>query len=190
MFPIAIQAIENDDDKAFMERLYLEYHDMIRRNIFTLLPYSDQIDDFVNDVCIRLIKQVPVLRELEKLALTTYIINTARSVAVDIIRKQSNRSKYMFYGDEDDVKDEIPDCAKLPEDILLGKERRADIYKAFQSILEKDRFLLQFKYILNMSDAEIAKIFGISQNSVREYLTRARRKAQKHLAEVAASGKP
>ena len=37
--------------------------------------------------------------------------------------------------------------------------------------------VLNFKYLLELSDREIGDSLGISKNSVRQYLTRARRKA-------------
>ena len=37
--------------------------------------------------------------------------------------------------------------------------------------------MLNFKYLLELSDREIGDSLGISKNSVRQYLTRARRKA-------------
>lgn len=44
---------------------------------------------------------------------------------------------------------------------------------------EKTRQLLEDKYVLNMSDAEIASALGVKPSSVRMLLTRARSKARK-----------
>ena len=44
---------------------------------------------------------------------------------------------------------------------------------------EKTRQLLEDKYVLNMSDAEIASALGVKSSSVRMLLTRARSKARK-----------
>lgn len=44
---------------------------------------------------------------------------------------------------------------------------------------QKQKDLLFFKYILEMSDEDIAEVFEIAPNSVRQYLTRARRNAKK-----------
>ena len=40
---------------------------------------------------------------------------------------------------------------------------------------DKYRDLLNYKYLLELTDAEIAELIGIKKDSVRQYLTRARR---------------
>lgn len=49
---------------------------------------------------------------------------------------------------------------------------------AILKLPEKEKELLYFKYILEMDNSELAEILGIALASVRQYLTRARRKAQ------------
>jgi RNA polymerase sigma-70 factor (ECF subfamily) len=50
---------------------------------------------------------------------------------------------------------------------------------AILNLPEKQKELLYFKYMLGMNDSEIAAIFDIAPDSVRQYLTRARRSAKK-----------
>ena len=63
--------------------------------------------------------------------------------------------------------------------MIIQKEELETLSNAILRLLEKDKDLLYYKYILEMNDVEIAKILSIAPDSVRQYLTRARRKARK-----------
>ena len=54
---------------------------------------------------------------------------------------------------------------------------------AILGLPERYRLILEGKYILEMNDDEIAEQFSIKPTSVREYLTRARRKVYTILKE-------
>ena len=49
---------------------------------------------------------------------------------------------------------------------------------------EKYKSILEFKYILGLSDAEIGEKFGLSESGVRSCLLRARRKAYSVIKEA------
>lgn len=51
--------------------------------------------------------------------------------------------------------------------------------KAVLRLPAKHKYLLYFKYMLEMNDKDIAGVLNIAPNSVRQYLTRARREAKK-----------
>ncbi|MDD4621440.1 MAG: sigma-70 region 4 domain-containing protein [Methanosarcina sp.] len=51
--------------------------------------------------------------------------------------------------------------------------------KAVLRLPPKQKYLLYFKYLLEMNDKDIAEILNISPDSVRQYLTRARRETKK-----------
>lgn len=62
---------------------------------------------------------------------------------------------------------------------LMEKESLETLRESISKLAQSQKDLLYFKYLLDMKDEEIAKIFDIAPNSVRQYLTRARRNARK-----------
>ena len=72
------------------------------------------------------------------------------------------------------------------EEVDSGLIREAEIETlktALQALNEKERLLLELKYGDEKSNAEIAKIFAIKADSVRSYLTKARRHLQEKINE-------
>ena len=65
----------------------------------------------------------------------------------------------------------------LPEEVYIHEEDLEALADMLPKLPEKDRMVLESKYILELSDEEIAKELNIAAKSVRSYLTRARRKA-------------
>ena len=83
-----------------------------------------------------------------------------------------------------DAYEKVTDLAATVEEQVIRQEGLGEMYTVIQSLPEKQRDILYFKYILEMDDAEIAEIFKITPASVRQYLTRARRVARQTIQEV------
>ena len=64
----------------------------------------------------------------------------------------------------------------LDERIMLAEQKEC-LMQIWSSLPEEDRLLLEGKYILGYTDAELADMLGCKKSSVRMKLTRARRRA-------------
>ena len=64
----------------------------------------------------------------------------------------------------------------LDKRIMLA-EQKERLMQIWSSLPEEDRLLLEGKYILGYTDAELADMLGCKKSSVRMKLTRARRRA-------------
>lgn len=73
----------------------------------------------------------------------------------------------------------ITDKSPLPEEVALMNERIDEFGKVWMTLPEDTRTLLAGKYILGLSDTELAEQYGCNPNSIRMKLTRARRQALK-----------
>jgi len=153
----------------------------MRRETYRLLNRTDVLDDIIQDACIKLIDKIPTLKILDCCRLHSYVVLTVRSVAINFIKRSDVRKKHTYLGAEDDMKDIISDSvtddAESVESTVIYREKIKELRKAMLLLPERDRLLLEYKYILNMNDTEIAAQINIKPSSVREYLTRARRKA-------------
>ena len=69
------------------------------------------------------------------------------------------------------------------DELLILAEKRQQIQYVFGSLSDEDQFLLQGKYFLGQSDAELASQLGCKPSSIRMKLTRARRNAFKKITE-------
>ncbi len=65
----------------------------------------------------------------------------------------------------------------------VEKERRQELFAKFQELHETDQQLLFGRYLMDMTDADLAKLLGCKPSSVRMKLTRARRALLEKLRE-------
>lgn len=73
---------------------------------------------------------------------------------------------------------DVPDT-ELPEDHLLLKEKREDIERVLSELLPLHKQLIIMKYELELSYQEIAELLGITTDTVKSALFRARKQFQK-----------
>ena len=152
-------------DREYMLRLYERY---ISYLFFAAGKFTDSQpdrEDLVHDALIRLMKNVSTLRELEPNALAGYLYLTVKSVWLDRNQRELPQSE--------DVLDSL-----AGHDIEEDNLAKWDTAALKERLPRKEWFLLQTKYIVGCTDAEIGGILDCSAASVRMMLTRARRHAR------------
>ena len=125
----------------------------------------------------KLIPKAAVLRQLNKPALTAYIVYTVRNTAFNYLRDQSTENNHilfeLFEGFEDDYATE----GRHVESSVIQHDRIAEFRAIIKKLPTKHQEVLIRKYYLKQTDEEIANNLNCKASSVRMLLTRARREA-------------
>ncbi len=175
---VLFTTITDPDDGDFMTELYKDYYGLVRSAVRKITGDSIYVDDLVNDTFLRLISKLSVLRTLDHCRLATYLVYTSRSISINFIRRLTVQSRYLYYGLEDDLAEQVSDHEKAVEDRVLSWHSLSDLWKSIGCLPERHKALLYLKYLLELKDTEIAEVFNISPAGVRKDLTRARRAAR------------
>ena len=178
---ITLPPVDDLNDRQFISDLYERYRRIMYNRAMHYLAVPQDADDLIQDCLEQLIKNVSTLRTLDDCALISYVVTTVRNTAINFAKHLEVQSRHVYLTDFED--EDPADSATLPEDVLLSNEFSDAFTKAFATLSEGDQLLLRGKYELNLEDAELAVIFGCAPNSIRMKLTRARRRAVKHLLE-------
>lgn len=179
MIMMIIATMEGEDDKAFILNLYQDYYGLVRKTVYNITHDADNAEDLINDTFIKLIEKISLIRTLDSCKTAAYVVYTSRSVAINFMKNKSVQKKHSYYGEGMDLAEKIPSLEGAIEDRIIHQEEIEEMGNAILRLPEKQKDLLYFKYILGMADTEIAETFGIAPDSVRQYLTRARRAAKK-----------
>ena len=71
--PPAILAIEDEDDRSFMENLYRSYYRLMYHEIFTVTSDPWLAEDILQNVVISLIRNLSTIKKLSTARLVNYI---------------------------------------------------------------------------------------------------------------------
>ena len=175
MMPIVILAIENEEDRLFMQQLYETYYPLMIRQARNLTRNKYDAEDAVNDAFLSLIKHISTIQGLDVGKLRGYVVSTIMNTCRDKLKKQTRRKRKEIYESEDvleRLQSQIPDV----DDRLLRDVDVQAVKAALDKLPEAQSTLLEMKYMLGLPNDEIAEHFGIKPASVRQSLTNARRK--------------
>lgn len=175
--PISILAIEDENDRAFMQQLYLDYAKLMHICALKILRSREDADDAVDDACIKLIGQIPKLRTFNRYVLRQYIVVTIENVAKDMIRKRRSDRKKMIFTDfsADNAAGGIEDELTVEDEVQVIMDVDA-LRAGIAKLSERDRDILTWKYLDELSDHEIALRLHISEVGVRMAISRARKR--------------
>lgn len=172
MMPICIQSITSEDDRAFMEWLYTKYYRLMYGTVWKYTDDPQEADDIVSDSIVALMDRIDTLRGMEPTALTRYIVVTVRNTALNHL-KRLQLLRERFPRAMEAISGQAPVQESFERSIAL-RDTLAAILRLVDELPEKEQIVLQLKYSSDMSNDEIARIAGLSPESVRKYLSRAR----------------
>lgn len=175
MIPYCILVIEDDDDRAFMEQLFVDYHRLMYHEIFKLVHDQWAAEDVMQSTLVRLIDKIPELRIKDRDHLVNYIITASKNQARNYMRDSGRHStsdlqEFMEYEDPNMDGEAI-------ELQVIKKEDLEALSRIWTQLDERTRYLLEGYYILNLPAAEMARELNIKPASLRMALTRARKTA-------------
>lgn len=175
VFPAYILAIEDEDDRAFMEQVFLSYERLMYHEIGKTISDPWQKEDILQTTIVQLINNLSTIRPMPEKVLANYVATAARNAAFTYTRNNSRRKEFLTDNfDESDVF-----CAydESPERYVIRTEEVNFLSAIWADLDDKSRFLLSSRYIQGKSFAEIANELHIKPESARMALTRARRMA-------------
>lgn len=179
IIPVAILSIGNEDDRAFMVRLYVDYRWLMYKVALSVVREPQLAEDMVSQTLCEMIDNLEKIRAVDCCKLRGYIVSFVRNVSVDFVRKRDRQGKYFFLtGEEAEVAAED----SVDENLIRMAEIDA-LKRGLARLSESDRLLLTMKYFDGLSDEEIAARLGVAKASVRTYLTRARNRLCQRLKE-------
>ena len=177
--PVAILSIGNEDDRAFMVRLYVDYRWLMYKVALSVVREPQLAEDMVSQTLCEMIDNLGKIRAVDCCKLRGFIVSFVRNVSVDFVRKRDRQGKYLFLtGEEAEVAAED----SVDENLIRMAEIDA-LKRGFARLSENDRPLPTMKYFDGLSDEEIAARLGVAKASVRTYLMRARNRLCQRLKE-------
>lgn len=178
LIPLAVQTIADDSDRTLIESLYRQHYRLMRTTASRYCQDKMDIDDILSDSLVALIPKVEQLRSMEPRAQSAYILTTVRNTAISYLRRRKLTSALFQLGGEETLT-RVADRTTVEQRIILEDELN-HVLQAIGTLPAKEQAVLRMKYDMNMRNDEIAAALGLSEESIRKYLSRGR----KHIKEA------
>lgn len=181
--PIAILRMEDEDDRQFVADLYQNFKLNMYYTARKIVKDPHTAEDIVQESCIAIINNLEKIKAVEICRRRAYIVSIVKNISINYIVKRDRQSKYSFIAD-DEILSQQPDLDSDIEEQMIRNCEIATIKSALLMLSEKDRTILRMKYFDDLRDGDIANYLNIKANSVRYYLTLARRRLYASMMEL------
>lgn len=169
--------IENENDRAFVENLYIKYGKKIYLVAFGVLGKKEDAEDCLQDVMRIIIDNLALFSSVKDENLIRLIVKCTRNTAIDKYRAEKRKRVKELSLDEPCESGETPDFpdeGDSIEEILINKETRRLLNGIISEIAPIYRDILFFRYELSLKYSDIARLLGVSENVVKTRLYRAK----------------
>lgn len=182
MLPI-ILAINNENDRTFVEDIYIKYSKKIYCVAFNILKKEDMAEECVHDVINIVINNLDRFKLSDKNHFINLLVKCTRNAAINIYNREKKRRSFevsMYINinshdfDEEETEIEIADGAENFDDILITEENKKRLSELISELDVIYQDVLYLRYQMWMSNSEIAKLLGVSENVVKVRLHRAK----------------
>lgn len=177
MLLLLLSTIESEDDRAFLEQLFDAQYVRLCKKAAAITQNNQVSEDLVQDVFLYVVKHIQKFRQMDCCTLRHILDISIKRRCYDYFKEQNVRKKH-FSGslDDDDSFVSVSSKNSNTEEAAIANLSVEELSEAIRKLPDHYRYVVEAKYLLNLGDAEIAKELGIGKASVRQYLTRARRK--------------
>lgn len=180
MLPMLMMTISNESDRELIQRLFLQNERSMYAMAMCIVKEHHTACDIVSAACEKMIEKVDYLRNIDLQKQTPYILSIVKNTALMYLRKRRNESVWVV--PDERIFDSVPVGDDMDDAIICAAESDA-LRCAINRLKPQERDLLIMKYFAQMDNEEISKQLGIGKNSIRYYLTMARRALKKELKE-------
>ncbi len=170
------KTIESEDDRAFLEQLFDAHCVRLCRKAAALTQSRQVAEDLVQDVFLYVAAHVRKFRQMDSYTLRHILDISVKRRCCDWFRAEEVRKKHQSGSLDDDGFVSGISAAANTEEAAIENLSVEELSEAIRKLPDHYRYVIEAKYLLNLKDGEIAKELGIGKASVRQYLTRARRK--------------
>lgn len=168
--------INNDKDKSKFELLYNTYKQLMFFKAMEILKDEHLAEDAVQQAFIKIVRNLERMDENNCHKTKGFIVIVTENTAIDIYRKLSKNKTISF----DEVEYAIKVISSSVED-TFEENNESLIVEAIASLTPNYSTVIRLKYSHGYNDKEIAQILDISEDNVRQRISRGKKRLAKIL---------
>ena len=163
---IYLALIEVEEDKRKFERIYLSYKQTMFYVANRILKNHHTSEDAVHQAFLRIIDNLDKINEVDCHKTRAFLVVITEHAAIDIYRKQKRENTLSF----DEFEVYIADNSQPEHEVT------DDVSSAIASLPVNYSTVLRLKFSQGYKDSEIVRLLDITEDNVRQRISRAKKK--------------
>ena len=176
---LAINEIENEDERALVQRLFFDYGRQVKALAQCILHSEHDAEDALHDTFLKIIKYREKFIQIDGDETKRLIVIYTRSVCFNLYRRKKRENGFAAEtGDADDgmsAADREADDVDVLESVL-ARESAERLKRAIDALASPAREIVLLKYYGEMTNLEISDLLGINASTVGSILHRSLQK--------------
>ena len=170
---IYLSILESKEDKSKFEQIYITYKQTMFYVANRILKDEYLSEDVVQQAFLRIIDNLSKIDDINCHKTRAFIVIIVENIAIDLYRKRKRENNISF----DKIEIYIEDIKANDKFIL------SDIEEAILKLPINYSTVLRLKYSQGYSNKEISQILNISEENVRQRISRSRKRLTEILNE-------
>ena len=170
---IYLEAIGTEEEKTKFGRIYIKYRKIMFYTAERILNDRHMAEDAVHQAFLRIINHMEKIDEADCHKTKAFLVIITEHIAIDIYRKRKQEDTLSF----DEFEIYISGGASFEDEVI------DEVSEAVLKLPINYSTVLKLKFYLGYSDFEIAKILDITEDNVRQRISRAKKKLSELLVE-------
>ncbi len=172
----AISALLDSADRELVENLFKRYEGLLYNISYDRLHNRTDAEDAVQSTIIKAIDNIEKIRGIDGSETEFYLIAILKNTIIDMQRKAKHLPETNRLEELEGAEDEC-----RVEEIAIHKIEADKVKSALLSLDDKEYEILFLNLVKGYSPAEIADFYGISANTARQRIFRAKQNLKKIL---------
>ncbi len=158
-----------DGDMAAFEQLFHKYQERVYSTALRMMSNQDDAMDLTQDIFLKAYQNIGKFRFTS--AFSTWLYRLAVNFCIDELRKRKKT------GNPAPLEEALLQSdGNTPEDNVISSDTERQVWKAINSLKEKDRAIIVLRDIEGLSYKEIAEVLKCSLGRVKSRIHEARQK--------------
>lgn len=170
MFYLSLSAENEDESKIFQVQLYEQYGAVMLNAAQKILNDRQDAEDVLQDTFVKIIPHLERIRELGPDERKGYLIQTAKRVSYDKLRKIKRERK---------AAEKQFEASEAYDLDLVGECDGEMLYKAVAQLDERERYVIYARFEAELTYEAVAAQLGVSEANARQIMSRALKKLRK-----------
>jgi len=168
MLPV-LNAIESEEDKIKISELFTEYYNLMLYISKGILKDHALAEDAVSDSFVKIFRNIHKIEEIKCHKTRALIVVIVRNSAIDIYNKMNKNSTIY-----DKAVLAIPSISPSVVDEIISIEGYSNMVDIFNSLPESLKVVAKLAFIHKYEYKEISELLGITYDTVRKRISRAK----------------